>query len=264
MRGNRSVSRALDILEFLMKSPDGVTLATLSKELNIPKTSVFDILVSLVDRGCVELMSEGTKVYRLGYKSFQVGYAYLQSVNIQTISKPLLQAIVKKTNKTAFAAMLRGNQVVYLDKHEPESSFYLRANVGSLEPAHSTGLGKAMLAVYSDEQVMHMLGPGPYTRVTTNTITDIKNLLEDLRTCRKQGYAIDKAENEDQIWCFAAPVLDHQGKLVGAISLSSLRLNYTKEDLEYCPLLIHRTALKISNIIGYQGSQLYNFQSSER
>ncbi len=91
--------------------------------------------------------------------------------------------------------------------------------VGSRTPAHCSGVGKVLLA-YSDPGVLNKLSKRPLEKFTLNTITDKNKLSCILEEVREKGYAIDSEEIEIGLRCLAAPIVDQQGKVMAAISVS--------------------------------------------
>ncbi len=258
MKENRTVSRTLDLLEIFAEDKNKkLSLAEITKLMGIPKTSVFDILSTLVERGYVELASEDSKLYKLGYRSFVIGRAYIGGTDICSVSKSFIKELMEKTNKTVFLGILKKQYVVYLDKCEPKSPFYLKASIGSLQPAYSTGLGKAMLATLQDDDIYTLMGEEPYEKYTEKTIIRYEELIKELKTIQKRGYSIDDGENELETLCYAAPIRDYSGKMVAAVSISSLKLNYTEEEKETYPGYVINTAMNISRNLGFQGNSLY-------
>jgi DNA-binding IclR family transcriptional regulator len=95
--------------------------------------------------------------------------------------------------------------VVYLATRQ--SQHYLRpfTRVGRRLPAHSTSLGKALLATHSDEDVRQIL-PERLEALTEHTFTDREELIEDLRLIRERGYAVDHEENTLGLRCFGIAI----------------------------------------------------------
>lgn len=117
---NKAVSRAIDILEFISKQKDEVTLATLSKELSLPKSSVFDIVHTLVEKKMLRF-NEDAKSYLLDLKSFEIGNSYLSKNDVHTLALPYLKDISRQTGETVFLAVENNGMIVYLDKVEGKS-----------------------------------------------------------------------------------------------------------------------------------------------
>jgi DNA-binding IclR family transcriptional regulator len=108
----------------------------------------------------------------------------------------------------------------------------MRSRVGSAFPMHSTGMGKAVLAGWSDEQVAaHAARTGLPAR-TPDTITELDGLREELARVRANGYALDLGENEVGTVCVSAPIYDHAGRITHALSISSIALEHPGRSIE--------------------------------
>lgn len=125
----------------------------------------------------------------------------------------------------------------------------MRSRVGLIVPIHSTGIGKAMLAAYDDE-VRAILDRAGMPARTEHTFTDIDRFLAELTTGRRRGYTVDFEENELHTRCVAAPVLDHRGKPVAAVSVSALAFDMDQARMKALAPLVNQAALEISEALG--------------
>ncbi|WP_427924033.1 IclR family transcriptional regulator [Streptomyces sp. cg40] len=202
--GNRSVSRALDILELLAGSERPLGLAEVAKRLDLPKTSALSLLRALLSRSFAALDEEGR--YTLGLRSFEVGSVYLQRMTPVRAVETELRVLTVELLVTSHFAILQGNDVVYLAKHDPPQGVVrLASSLGARLPAISTAVGLAQLA---------HTGLPPEARTA--------RLLEQVEQVRLTGYATDDGGTVHGIQCVAAPVFD-AGGCCGAIGISHLQ-----------------------------------------
>ncbi|MEU2081966.1 IclR family transcriptional regulator [Streptomyces albus] len=196
----KSAVRTVELLEFFAHRPGMHTLAGVQEAVGYPKSSLYMLLRTLTDLGWVETDATGTR-YGIGVRALLVGSSYIDSDEVVTAARPVLDRLAEETTETIHLARLDGTDVVYLATRQ--SQHYLRpfARVGRRLPAHSTSLGKALLAARSDDEVRAMLPPHP-ARVTENTLTDREALIEELHLVREQGYAVDREENTLGLRCF--------------------------------------------------------------
>ncbi|MDR0587186.1 MAG: IclR family transcriptional regulator [Treponema sp.] len=245
---NRSVSRALEILK-LLSEEKVLSLAEISKRLNIPKTSTFDIIKSLLEHSYVEIEDTEAKNYRLGFGVFELGNAYRRSLNIYNICKPSLLVLSNILNKTIMLGVLHNKYVLTLDKQDPSRQLFTEGAVGMMQPLYCTALGKALLSVLSDNEIFTLLGHGPYEYRTRNTLRDYPALLLEIQKTRSRGYAIDNGENYEHICCMAMAIHNQQGMPVAAISVSSLKEDYShtdrKEVIEKLAEQVHLIELRL-------------------
>jgi len=195
--------------------------------------------------GVIERNNETGK-YRLGLKLYELG----NSVSLKKImvdrARKYLEDLHWYLNETVNFATLKNGEVVYLDKIIADRNFVIISEVGKRLPAHCTGLGKAMLAFLPESDVKRIIKEKGLKKFTKNTITNKKDLFEELKKIRECGYAIDNEEIEDGLRCIAAPIFNGDGEVIAAVSISgpSSRINETTYE-EYSKHVI-KTARLIS------------------
>jgi len=234
-----------------------MTISEISQALKIPKSSTFELLYTMVEKEYLQIEDENLKTFKLGIRLFQAGTSYLKKMDLNREARPLLEDMMKKSGETAFLAADVNGMVVYLDKVEGSSSTRTTSVLGSSNPMYCTGLGKALLAAYPEEKVRAITGGDSLKVVTENTLSCYDDLISDLREVRKRGYSIDNMENEEDVFCVAAPVYDRAAKPIAAISIASLASKINSSRLELFGNLVKNTALDISRRLGYMGDELY-------
>lgn len=225
--------------------------------LKIPKSSTFELLYTLVEKDYLQIEDENLKTFKLGIKLFQAGTSYLKKMDLNREARPLLEEMMKKSGETVFLAVEVNGMTVYLDKVEGSSSTRTTSVLGSSNPMYCTGLGKALLAAYPEERIKAITGGGTLHAVTEYTIKGYDDLIVDLKGIRKRGYSIDDKENEEDVFCVAAPIYDRSAKPIAAISIASLASKINSDRLELFGNLVKATALEISRRMGYSGDGLY-------
>ena len=228
MKLNRTLLRAIEILELLSRSKEGYTLTELSLIFDYPKSSVFDIIKTLVYKNMV-------------VEDNQTG--------ITNIAKSNLIDFANKMNATTFMAVLDENMVTYIYKYESENSIITTANVGTRKSLHCAALGKAMLAYKSEEEINKIIDKIDFISYTYFTIKTKEKLIEELAEVRQRGYAKDDRENTLQQIAVAAPLFDHEGHVVAAISC--VGFYESSIDLDDLGLLIKDVGKQISYKLGY-------------
>lgn len=196
-----------------------MSLGEISAEVELTRSTVHRLLATLISRGFAR-QDPVTGHYSLGYKSLEVGTSCLTSLDIRTIARPHLRALARESGETANLALLDELDVVYIDQVEAESIIKMRARLGSRGPAHCTGSGKVLLAYAPPEELNRLLSNRVLKRYTTRTITDPVRLRQELERIRKDRFALDFGEMEPAVRCAAAPVRDHEGQVVCAVSVS--------------------------------------------
>ncbi len=254
MKLNRTLSRALDLLELVANEKNGYNLKELSELMDIPKTSCFDILKTLEQYQMLRF-EEGTSRYLLGLKTLSLGRKYLNTVDFIQEASPYLAEISNKLQKTAFLGTLRGQHVIYLNHHYYDGDLNIKVDMGTLKPVYCTGLGKAILASYSPKELLEVTKDLKFEKSTEFTITNTAQLFEDLQATRERKYAIDNQELSLSILCFAAPIYDSQNEVIAAISASGMLSSW--QNTEEAGQIVVDAALRLSKKLGYTGNDLY-------
>ncbi|MEU7824469.1 IclR family transcriptional regulator [Catellatospora sp. NPDC049133] len=199
----KSADRTLELLEALASGgPRG--LVELSRDLDIPKSSLHGLLRTMAQRGWVEADATGTR-FGLGVRALQVGASYLDSDDSVGLVNATLDALSARFGETVHLGRLDGPNVVYIAKRESAHPLRLFSAIGRRLPAHATALGKALLAARADDEVDRLLD-WPLAALTPHTITTPEALHAELARVREAGHAEDREENTEGIMCLAVAV----------------------------------------------------------
>ena len=253
---SRTVDRVVDILSVLYKRDD-LSLAEMTSILDIPKTSVYDILVTLEKRGILESSGQDSKqkTYKLGIELIRLGERALRRLNIVDSASPELKRLALLSNETAYLAIEIENGILYLNKAESKKPIAPTSDIGDRNSLYATALGKAILAAYSEEEVRMKAAKGQGFSAY-GAIATIDEFIEELRLTRERGYAIDDHDSCEYMLCIAAPVLGSNGSVIAAISVAII--NYNKCDIDFIAENVVKSALAISGKHGFEGARLYS------
>lgn len=254
---NKSASRTIEILEYLSACQYTPNLTEISQALSIPKSSCFEIIQTLINYQAIEVADEFQKTYRVGIKIFQIGSSILSQSDLYSVAHNEISELSKKLNETVYLAIQKNGKIVYIDKVEGNQPIRSTCIIGSTNYMHITGLGKALLACYSQEKVDEIIECNSLIGKTQFSITDKDILMKDLAEIRKRGYAIDDKESMELIKCVAAPIFDADNNPVATISIASLAGHVDDEYFKKIGQEIKETALRISKRIGYLKEVLF-------
>ncbi len=226
----KALDKSLKILEILSQGNSPLSIAELSKRLGIYPSTIHRILDTLRYWEYVEQDSR-TQRYQLGLKVLELGMTKLQGMELIKEAASYLKELQNQLNETVHLAILEEGEVLYLDKRESSQSIRMVSQVGRRLPAHCTGLGKVLLAYLEEEEQEKVIKEKGLPPFTENTITNKKKLREELSKVRKQGFAEDREEHEKDVRCLAAPIKDHRGTVIAAVSFSvpAFRMNASKK-----------------------------------
>lgn len=259
---NRTTLHALDILELIANAPSPMGTSEISRQLGYPKSSVYDILVTLQSRGYIKYDNEELKTFRLGSSTLRVGMKYFRGIDLHKIAYPKLEKIRDALGETVNLAIEDGGQIIYIHSVHNEDPFRTTYSGSPVRtgPIRSqitvTALGKAILASYPYEQVK-TITEGQFEQRTKNSITSLEPFWEELRRTAKRGYAVENGENDEFYRCIAAPLRDSTERVIAAISVSVLDRRFTEEKKEQIIRIVREKALEISHELGYMKDVLY-------
>jgi DNA-binding IclR family transcriptional regulator len=213
-----AVSKALQLLSSFSVRDRQASLAELAARTGIPRATAFRLLATLEEEGFV--VKEAGE-YRPGFKCFIVGNVAAAGLDLRKEARPQLMSLRDDTGETAQVAILESWQVVYLERVLSRQAVgYMTSRAGAILPAYCTGLGKVLLAYRPEHEVVVWAQTQTFKALTPNTITTVDRMVDELRAIRDRGYAIDDQEREVGVRCIAAPIRDHEGEVVAALSVA--------------------------------------------
>ncbi|WP_214318326.1 IclR family transcriptional regulator [Nonomuraea sediminis] len=228
-----SVDRALRILKLLAGNGQGVTLEELATSSGIPRSSLHRLLSALRHRGFAA-QPEPNGPYFLGTEMLAIAFRYSENLDLRALVHPLLLRLRKELQETVHMAVLDGGEVVYVDKVEANHPIRMTSVIGGRNPAHTTGVGKALLAwTYPTDEAIALWARSyqPLQGRTRHSITSPAKLAEEMRRIRAAGYSLDMEENEEGVRCAAVPVFLGRPTPLAAISVTAPKSRFPTEKL---------------------------------
>lgn len=251
--GVQSVYRALRLLRYICTADNhrGVSLTELAQFIGLSKPSVYRLLSTLEAFHFVS-KDPYTGLYRPGSGLLELASLGLERLELRSIALPHLEDLWRATNETVHLAILEDGEVVYIEKRESQQTVRMYSAVGRRAPAHCTGLGKAMLAFLPPSERKMILEKKGLRAYTERTITSLAAFERECEKIRKKGYALDLGEHEPDIRCVAAPIFDHMGRPIAALSVAipAFRAGDKEHLQELGPMVVH-AAQAVSNKLGY-------------
>jgi DNA-binding IclR family transcriptional regulator len=244
-----SVQSALRLLDHLSQHEDS-GVSELARSFGTTKGTVHRLLSSMAAEGFVD-QDPRTRRYRLGVKLLTLGTRFQSKSSFQEIARPYLIELRDATGETVNLGVLRGNEVVYVEKIDSREALRIDIGIGSRVPAYCTSLGKAILAFQPSGVRQDYLDHFKPTRKGSARISSRKALREELQHVKKQGYAVDEGEMLPDVCCIGAPILDSQGLSIAAISVSTPASRFAAKRSAIPPvvrLACDRTALALEGI----------------
>ena len=248
----RSVGRALDVLQALGSGASkGMSVGEIAEAIGVSRSTAFTLLQTMVTRGFVaDTRIGGARLYRLGLALVLLGDRALADMNITQIATPILQQLTDATQLTSRLAVLDDGYAVAIGRVDAPGPFRMTASLGRRELPHCSSVGKALLARLPIDRVMAILTRLGMPRRTEHTLTSQAALLADLRDVAMRGYAFDNEEDNIGVVCVGAAVYDRSGEAVAAISVTSMKLERSDEDLHELGASVCAYADRISLLLG--------------
>lgn len=247
----QAVDKALDILScFSISEPEfGVT--ELAKRLGLYKSSVFRTLKTLEQRGFV-VQDAKTQKYRLGFKLFDLGTVVISGVEVRTVALPLMQELCSRTKETVTLDIADGDERVCIEKVEGTESVRTVVQIGLRHPLYMVAPGKLLLAYMPREDSERILSKKMFPSTTGGKVIDPVFLRKELAEIVRLGYSFSNSERSIGTSAFAAPIRNHEGKVIAALSMSGPESRFNEERKEILLSEILRTAEEISARLGWR------------
>ena len=220
--GVQSVHRALDLLEVVASRGGALTIGEIAQAAGLALPTTHRLLRTLVDRGYMRQASD--RRYALGFRVLPLSAAASETVGAG--AGRVLRQLVEEIGETANLAMLDGDQVAYVAQAPGRHAMRMFTEVGRRADVHCTAVGKALLAATTTEsQVRALLRRTGLAAHTPHTLTDLEQLLAQLREIADRGFALDEEEQEVGVRCVAVHVPASAVPLALSVSGPAGRMN---------------------------------------
>jgi IclR family pca regulon transcriptional regulator len=204
-----------------------LTLSDVARSAGIPAATARRCLLTLEEHGYV---TRNGRSFLLRPKVLELGAAYLDSMNIEHVTRTHLEELARKTSDSAALCVLDGTEIVYVARASVRTLVRLEAHVGSRFPAHATSTGRVMLAGVSPDRLRLYFETARFQALTERTVTNPARLRQLIDSARRSGYAVIVDELAYGVIALAVPVFDQEGRVVASLNTSShsRRINKTK------------------------------------
>ncbi len=248
-----SIVKAVRVLD-LLKSRGEQSYAEILKQLSLPKSTLFKILLTLEETELVR-RDQVSGRYHLGVKLIEWGSGARSQLEIRKIAQPFMQRLHESLDCTVHLTIVSHGEVLPIENLESGSAtwphYIFHGGIGIPAPLHATAAGKAMLAFMDHDKVRALISEKGLGKFTDNTITDAKVLHVALREIRRRGYAVSNAENTDMVRSVAAPIRDQEGQVFAALSVLGMISRIAEERIPEIAAQVVAAANEISRLFGY-------------
>lgn len=248
--GTQAVSRAIQLLHLFEEGVSELSMAALVKKSGLNRTTTYRLLSALESAGLVAHDPERDS-YRLGSGLIVLGARAVRANPLHKICRPALVQMAKVTGEMASLELLEGGQTLIMDEVKGAQQRRLNTSIGNIWPAHATSTGKVLLACLSQSELEKALSDSLH-ELTPQTIIDKEVLRTVLCEARSQGFATAVDELEVGLTEIAAPIFNHNGRAVAAISIGGPTFRLTDEKMAGFIELVKETAVSISEQLGWR------------
>lgn len=245
------INRAVNILSVFSNSRPLLSLGEVVQLVGLPKTTVFRILSSLVERRICEFEPESGK-YSLGFELLRLADIRRRQNNVHDVALPIMREIRNAVNETVILSVRSGDWRVHIDFVEGLHAMRRMADLGVQAPLYVGAASKMLLAGMPDEEIEDYLARTDLVAFQSTTITDKALLWREIRSIRKRGYSESHGELFSGGGALASAIRDFSGKTVGVIDILTPAHRYTPEHRDLCIRELVDGVRRASERLGYR------------
>src|SRR6201987_1850652 len=247
--GVQSVDRALAIIETLTEDDEGYRLSDLAIRTGLSTSTVHRLLTPLEHRRFVQFDRDQSE-WHVGARAFMVGATFARHRNFTAQAIPYLRKLRDLTRETANLAVVDDEFIIVLTRAESREIMRSLTKVGGRVAMVASGVGKAVLATYADEDVNAIIRHHGMPRLTEKSIVRPSDLFRELETVRRKGFAIDDEEACMGLRCVAAVVYSDCSEPLAAISVSGMTSRVTDDRLPMLGRMVRDVAVELTLALG--------------
>ena len=211
-----AVLKAFRLLDILSASPEPLGVSELARRLDMGKSTVYGLVMTLQDVGAVE-PADGAKRYRIGRALTSLAMRSVGRQDIRAAARPHLERLAAATEQTAFLGLVGGDTVTILDLVHGRPGMSVSAAVGSAIPLLAGAVGKAVVAAWEPRRRARFIAGAELPRFTARSVTDRDAYARDVEATVKRGAALDVDEYVDGMRAAAAAVTAPDGRLAAVV-----------------------------------------------
>jgi IclR family acetate operon transcriptional repressor len=247
--GVQSVDRALQIIETLAEDDEGYRLSDLAVRTGLSTSTAHRLLTTMEKRRFVQFDPTCSK-WHVGAQSFAVGATFTRRRNVVAQAVPYLRKLRERTRETANLAVVDDETIMVLTRLESREIMRSLTKVGGRVAMVASGVGKAVLATYSDAEVGAIIRHHGMPRLTEKSIVRPGDLFKELAAIRRQGYAVDDEEACMGLRCIAAVVYNDCSEPLAAISVSGMTSRVSDDRLPDLGRAVREVAAELTAALG--------------
>ncbi len=214
-----TLGKAIATLSLVCEAEAPLRFTDILERSGQPRGTLHRQLTHLVAEGLLDIGRD--QLYAPGLRLLSLAASAWSRNEMRRLAEPHLQALNALTGETVHLGVLRGSEIVYLDKVEGRQAIRMYSQIGRASPVYCTGIGKVALSVLAAQARAVLLERLDLRRFTQNTHTDLAALVREIEEIAQNGYGFDREEHEDGIHCVAAPIVSPDASLAGGVSVTA-------------------------------------------
>ncbi len=247
--GAQALSKGLSLLTLIADAPHPLPFGELSRYSGLPKSTLHRILQTLIEYRLVRT-DEASQTYRLGTRLFEMAHQVWSDFDLRSAAEPELLRLREMAQETTRLGVLEGHDILIIDQRDHVQAMRLANGVGSRLPALATAIGKAVMSHRPPEELQRYLTATPLQPLTPHSILSLEALQRELDLIKARGYAVSVEESALGVSGVAAPILDHRGEAIGAVSISGPSFRLPLERLHALGRDVIEAARRIAGNVG--------------
>ena len=249
-----AVLKAFDIIEFI-SNKGHASLSDVCKGLSLPKTTAYQIITTLCERGyLIDAPEKG--MFTLSFRFLGLGNRVQAGLDLRQEAQPILERLMNDVKQTCHLGVLEDHHAVYLAKAFYQGSPVVNSWVGKRLNLQTTAMGRVLLAWRDENDIRELLRYNPPVQKTPKTILDPEVYIKALGLVRRRGWAEENGENVTGLRCVAAPVRNISGNVIAAIGISGLSAEITDSRLPELSARLIESADELSTRLGFAGDAM--------
>ncbi|WP_376878171.1 IclR family transcriptional regulator [Albirhodobacter sp. R86504] len=229
-----TVGRTLAVLDLVASFARPVRFAEVLQATDLPKATLYRFLRVLTNQQMLAF-DEERQTYAPGLRLVRLAHSAWAQSTLAPVAAPFLDTLSRETGETIHLAQLDQGMVLYIDKRNAARPVEMFSQSGKIGPSYCTGVGKAMLAHLPEDRLADAIARSSFKRFTPTTYTNEADLRAELSAIRARGFAWDNEEHEPGIVCIAAPILSQNGRVLGALSITTANADDRAKLESYAP-----------------------------
>jgi len=248
--GTQAVQRAVALLERFSDERPSWNVTDLAEAVNLNRTTTYRLLTALASADLVTRDGDSDS-YRLGPNLIVLGGRAQRANRLRPLAQPELAQLVEATGETATLEILVEREMLIIEEVTSDRLLSGSQSIGTRWPVYATSTGLALLASLPEEQVNELLA-GSLAAITAKTETDTGRIRQKLAQARQQGYAALAEALELGYVAIAAPILNHEGHPIAALSVGGPLVRLTAARIEELGRLLREAAERVSYQLGFR------------